>query len=122
MAASDALMGYGMPPSLAGLLGTDPNLLPAAGTTQATAATIKAHNTEMTATGSDGVILPSGAQIGTLFYVFNSSGSNGKVYVPVGQNLVTTSATLNGSLTMTTGQRAFFYKYKVNNWTYNLSA
>lgn len=112
-------MGLGMASQLASMAGNDPNAVTAAGTTQATATTIKQHLVEITATGSDGVIFPSLAKIGTPYFVYNSSGSTGKVYVPVGHSL---NGTLNSSLSMTTTQRAIFWQYKRNNWTYVLSA
>jgi len=122
MPTSTDLMGTGVPPGTASIVGNDPVLLAAAGTTQGGATTITSHLVEFTATGSDGIVLPSAAKIGTPYYIFNSSGSTGKVYVPSGHNLVTTSSTANGSLSMTTGQRAIFIQYKLKNWTYVLSA
>lgn len=118
MPQSTDLMGLGMSSPLANLLGLDTIAVTAAGSTQATATAIKNELVELTATGADGAILPT-SQIGTLFLIYNSSGSTGKVYVPVGHSL---NGSSNGSLSMTTTQRALFWQYKASNWTYILSA
>ena len=121
MAQGTDLMGHSMPFGLASLLGNDPALIAAAGSTQAGAKTISDNTylVEFTATGADGIILPTKAKIGTPFFVINSSGSTGLVYVPVSQYLNTTQ---NGSLSMTTHTRAIFIQYKLNYWLSILSA
>ncbi len=114
------LMGMGVPPNLAAATGNTPLAVTAAGTTQATAAPAKSgsHMFEMTATGSDGIILPV-TLIGTPVYVYNSSGSTGLVYVPVGHTL---NSTLNGNLSLATHKAAIFIQYKNAFWSSNLTA
>lgn len=113
------LMGFGMSPFVAGELGNLPQSLAAAGTSQATAAAVYEHLVEMTATGNDGIIMPSGAKIGTPYYVYNSSASTGTVYVPVGHTL---NQTANGGLSLVTHKSCFFMQYKTNMWFSNLTA
>jgi hypothetical protein len=118
MALQTDLMGASMPYNLAAILGYAPQLVAAAGTTQANAATVASKLIEMTATGADGIILPS-ADLGTPTWVFNSSGSTGLVYVPSGHTLNTS---LNGSLSLTTHKLACFVQYKNKFWGSILSA
>jgi hypothetical protein len=118
MPQSQDLMGVGEAWPLAALLGNDPQLLAAAGTTQATAALINNHSVEMTATGADGIILPL-AHIGSPFYIFNSSASTGLLYVPVGHTLNTT---LNGSLSIATHKAVIIWQYKLKFWATILTA
>src|ERR1700722_12761955 len=108
MALQTDLMGTGVPYNAASLLGYAPQTVAAAGTTQTTAAAVQSKLIEMTATGSDGIILGNADQ-GTAVYVYNSSGSNGTVYVPVGHTL---NNTLNGSLVVATHKMAVFVQYK----------
>lgn len=119
MSTSTDFMGLGVNPFLALSLGNDNQLVVATGSTQTTAAPIQTTNTEMTATGADGVILPAG-RIGSLHLVYNSSASTGKVYVPVGHTL---NGSLNGSLSLTTAARsAILWQYKLKFWASNLTA
>lgn len=118
MSTSQDLMGLGMGPFLALSFGNDNQIVVATGNSQTTAAPIQTTNTEMTATGADGVILPGG-RIGQVHFVYNSSGSTGLVYVPVGHTL---SGSLNGSLSMTTHKSAIFWQYKLKFWAANLTA
>ena len=115
MPMSQDLLGLGLPPNLSASLGNNPSTLTATGTTQATAASILggSHMVEMTASGSDGIILPSAAMIGTPYFVYNSSGSTGKVYAPVGHYMNTS---LNSSLSVTTLKLAMFIQYKKGYW------
>ena len=122
MPLSADFLGVGMPPAFASLEGDDPQLVVAAGTTQATATQALSSLIEMTATGADGIILPSlgpNATIGNLFYVYNSSSSTGLVYVPVGHTL---NNTLNGSLSLVTHKGAMFIQYKSKFWMSILTA
>lgn len=119
MPQSTDLVGLGVPPSVAGSLGNDPIAVTAAGSAQAGATVIRNHMAEMTATGADGIVFPTNAKIGTPYYVFNSSGSTGLVYVPVGHTLNTT---LNGSLSMVTHKMAIFIQYKNKFWSSVLTA
>jgi hypothetical protein len=118
MALQTDLMGASMPYNLAATVGYAPQLVAAAGTTQATAATVQSKMIEMTATGADGIILGNVDQ-GTPCWVYNSSASTGLVYVPVGHTL---NNTLNGSLSLLTHKGALFVQYKNKFWMSVLSA
>lgn len=119
MARPSDLMGVGLPPTLAAMLGNEPLAQTAAGSTQATATAIRSHLITMTATGADGLILPSAASVGTPYFVFNSSGSTGLVYCPVGQTMNTTS---NGSLSIATHKMAMFIQVSKGVWASILTA
>lgn len=119
MPTSQDLMGFGTPSQLAAMTGNDPVALTAAGSTQATATTITSHLVEMTATGADGLIMPSAAKIGTPYYIFNSSASTGLVYCPVGHTMNTTS---NGSVSVATHKAVIIIQYKRLFWSSNLTA
>lgn len=123
MLATD-MMGVGMPSEFAsreGWPGT--SAVSAAGTTATDAtALLKAQRfVLLTATGSDGVKLPSDAELMVPYVVYNSSGSTGKVYPP-------TSGTLNGgtassgSLSLTTLKLATFWRYSSTGWIFTLTA
>jgi hypothetical protein len=119
MAQATDIMGLGMAPQQASLLGHQVSALTATGSTQATAATMRSSLVEMTATGADGIILPTGASIGKEYYVFNSSASTGLVYVPVGDTLNTT---LNGSVSVATHKGVMLVQYKKGFWMSILTA
>jgi hypothetical protein len=118
MALQTDLMGASVPYNAAALLGYAPQLLAAAGTSQTNAATATSKLIEMTATGPDGIILPS-VEPGTPCWVFNSSGSTGTVYVPSGHTLNTS---LNGGLALATHKLACFVQYKNKYWGSILTA
>lgn len=95
MPRSDDLLGAGMPPLLGAMLGNDPQALTTTGTTQATAAAILSHLVTLTTASSQtGAILPSGAKVGTAYYVSNPTATAGIVYAPA-------STTLNGAASTT---------------------
>src|ERR1700721_770892 len=123
MPQQEDLQGHGMPWPLAESLGNDPQQVTAAGTTQATAASVKVNDYLVEMLGgnaSNGVVLPSNAKIGTPYYVVNSNASNaGLVYVALNQYLNTTQ---NGSLTINAEKSAIFIQYKLNYWSSNLTA
>lgn len=112
MAATD-LVGLGMAPALADLIALTSSALTATGTAQADAAPMLTDLVDMTATGADGIKLPLNVPIGSLYAVFNSSGSTGLVYCGLGETMDTTS---NGSLSVTTHKLAIFIKYGVGKW------
>ena len=118
MSRPTSLMGLGMSPFLGNELGYEPVLVAAAGNSQTTAAVANNDMIEMTATGADGVILPD-VGVSNWVFVFNSSGSTGLVYVPVGHTLNTT---LNGSLSVATHKGAILWQYKRLFWASVLSA
>lgn len=113
------LIGAGVNPLEASMLGNQAAALTAKGTTQGDAAPVLTHLTDMTATGADGIVLPLGALIGTPYYVFNSSGSNGTVYAPLSHTMNTT---LNGSLVIATHKLAIFIQFAKGKWASILTA
>jgi hypothetical protein len=113
MPTSTDLMGFGAGPLLASLLGNDPQALTATGTTQATAASIRTTNVEVTTASSNtGVILPANAPVGTPFFVHCVSTSNlAVVYCPVGHALQAgTKATFSAAGTL------IFMQSSVKKW------
>jgi len=93
MPGSTALMGYGMSPFLAAELSNDVQSVTGAGTTQGTATAIQAEGHLVLVTGASsqtGAILPSGAKIGTPYFIY-SVGSAAAVIYPN-----STTGTING--------------------------
>lgn len=87
MALNTDLMGVGMADSVARRVGLPTQLaVTAAGTTTADATVLNAQNKVaiMTATGADGIRFPDNTPLNAEFWVFNASGSTGKVYPPTG--------------------------------------
>ncbi len=119
MALQTDLMGTSIPYNAAAILGYAPQTLAAAGTTQANAAVAASKCIEMTATGADGILLPN-VDIGTPCWVFNSSGSTGIVYAPVGHTLNTVASTTG--LSLVTHKGACFVQYKSKFWMSLLTA
>ena len=119
MPTAQDLMGASIPYPAAAILGNNPQLLVAAGTTQPTAAVIASHLVEMTATGSDGITFPTNFKVGTPAYIYNSSGSNGTIYVPSGHTL---NNSLNGTLVLASHKAAILIQYKYKFWSSNLTA
>lgn len=121
MPTQDDLLGAGMPVLQAGVLGNQPTTLVTAGTTQATAVLIKSHLVTLTTAASQtGAILPSGAKIGTPYYVSNPTATTGIVYAPV-------STTLNGAasttgLNLAQNKAAIFIQVSKGVWVSILTA
>lgn len=109
------LMGFGTPPALAGELGNSPQAVTGTGTSQTTAAPIYEHLASVTASGGNtGAILPSGAKIGTPYYVCSVSGTAALIYPPVGHTL---NGTLNQAVTMSAATTAgIFIQFSSKNW------
>lgn len=110
------LVGAGLPPLPAALLGNQATSLAGAGTTQATAAAILSHLVKVTGSGSNtGAILPAAALVGTQYFVASlASGSPAVVYAPVGHTL---NGTTNGKYTFATAVgMAVFIKTGSTEW------
>lgn len=91
------LVGLGLPAQLAAVLGNQAAAVTAAGTTQATATAIMTHLAIVTAAGgATGAILPSGALVGTPYYVTSLGATAPVIYCPVGHTL---NAVSNGGCT-----------------------
>lgn len=102
MALNTDLMGVGMADSLARRVGLPTQIaITAAGTNAATATVLNAQNkvVNLTASGSDGVRFPDNMPLNAEFWVYNSSGSTGKVYAPTGGNINGGSTDAGFSLT-----------------------
>lgn len=120
MVSPVALMGHGMPPQLADLLGGEPNVLTCTGTAQGTAATVKSKNTELSAASSQtGAILPSASNVNSEFFFFCSSSTSAVVYVPSGHYL---NGSQNAGLTIAQNKGAIIWQYKKGYWASILTA
>lgn len=101
---SDDLLGLGIAPNLAAEMGNDAVAVTCAGTAQSTATLIKQKNVTLTAASSQtGAILPSGAKVGSPFYLVCTSSTAAVIYAPVGHILVNTGAatsSTNGTATL----------------------
>lgn len=103
------LMGLGMSPALAGILGNTPAAVTCAGTAAGSATPIATRFSRLTAASSQtGAILPavgSNASLGDTFVVNTESSTAAVVYPPTG-------ATINGGASLSVAQNktaAFFY-------------
>lgn len=116
MPQSTDLVGLGVPAQVALHLGNDAVTLTTTGAAQNTAATITSTNVELsTSGGATGAILPSGALIGTPYFVFTSTATTGVVYPPVGHYLV---GALNTGVNVAQNKGAIFWQYKKGYWSY----
>lgn len=122
MLAKD-MMGVGMPAEFAireGFPGTSAVTAAGSSTTDATVLVKEQRVVIMTATGADGIRLPSTAELMVPYIVVNTSGSTGKVYPP-------TSGTLNGAaadaaISVATLKAITCMRYSSTGWVANLSA
>ncbi len=124
MALTTDLVGVGFPAEQAKRVGTNAIQAVSAAGSDATGATalLKAQNfVNMTATGADGIKLPSDAALNQPYYVYNGSGSTGKVYPPTSGTLNGGTAT-TGSLSLTTLKVAVFIRYSSTGWIFILTA
>lgn len=88
MATEQDLVGLGMPPALADLLGITPQSVTGAGTTQGTAAAIYNELALITGASSNtGAILPATAKVGVPYILASIGGTAAKIYAPVGHTL-----------------------------------
>ncbi len=115
MGLNTDLMGLGMADALARRVGLPTNkAVTAAGTTSVDATVLDGQNkvVTMTATGSDGIRLPANMPLNTPFWVFNSSGSTGKVYPTVGGAI--NAGSTDAGLSMATHTTAVFMRISTN--------
>lgn len=124
MPSALALMGLGMGPQLAQLIGGDPNALTCVGTTQVGAPTIKSKNTELvTAGGATACIFPPITNINEQYFIVNPTATAALIYVPVGHTI---GGVLNGNANGGTGlvqnKSIIIWQYKPKFWAFNLSA
>lgn len=89
------LMGLGMPGALAGRLGNSETEVTAAGTTSGTATALQTKVSNITSASSQtGVILPSSASIGSVWYLScdHASSASAVVYPPSGATITNASS------------------------------
>jgi len=114
------LIGLGMPPALAQILGNDDSIVTCAGTSQATATLIKTTNAELVAASNQtGAILSANTPIGSPVYGYVSSSTAAVVYPPIGHSL---NGTLNLGLTLAQFKSVYFFQFKKNGWSANVTA
>ena len=90
MSTVQDLMGLGMPGPLANRIGNSVTTLVAAGTAAGTATPIQSKVSNVTAaTNQTGVILPSGASLGSVWYIScdNATTASAVVYPPSGATI-----------------------------------
>lgn len=118
MALTVDLIGLGLPPELAGLLGQSAlTAVTAAGTTAATAALLSASETLITAAvGATGVIFPASASVTRLFFVRNAAASTASavVYPPLGGNF--NGGAANAGIAIIAGQSILAFRQSTNDW------
>lgn len=123
MALNTDLVGLGMPDALARRVGMPTQIAStAAGSNAATATVLSAQTriANMTATGADGIRFNDNMPLNTPHYVYNSSGSTGKVYAPTGGNL--NGGSTDAGLSLTTLKVAMFLRLTTTLVIYNLTA
>lgn len=123
MALDKDLMGVGIPDSAARRIGLPVNFAATgAGTTSADATVLNAQNkvVTLTATGSDGIRFATNMPLMTPHWVFNSSGSTGKVYPPTGGAI--NGGSTDAGLSLTTLKVAIFLRISTNVVISNLTA
>src|SRR4051812_23396159 len=115
MPTSQDLMGGGIAPLVASMLGNDPLAISGAGTTQTTATAIRSHLSVVTGTASNtGAILPVDGKIGSPFFVANVGGTAAKIYCPVGHTL---NGTSNGGCTFSAVGMLIFIRTSTTAWS-----
>lgn len=122
MPQSDDLVGLGVAPQLAAVIGNQANTLTCTGSSsQSGAATVKTHNTELTAASgsANSAVIPSTALVGTPWFFFTSSSTSAIVYVPSGHYL---NGSLNVGLTIAQNKMAILFQYKKGYWGSILTA
>src|SRR5712671_2923019 len=104
------LMGLGLPGELADIIGADYFLGAGIGTAQVGARPIVGDNAELTATsGQTDFVLPISQALVEAVFVFNSSATTARVWVPVGHTL---NGSANTNLPIATVKAAMFWQYK----------
>src|SRR5258708_7125933 len=120
VATEDALTGVGVPAQLAVILGAQPAVVVAKGTSQTTAAVLTSRGAEITAASSQTGVIPDAASpIMTPFALTNSSATTAIVYVPVGHSL---NGSSNGRVYLSQNKSIYFLQYKSKKLTYILTA
>lgn len=112
MANSRGLMTFGLPAQAAKRLGLDPTSVNAAGTSQATAQAIGQFQFYVrsvgTATTGVGLILSSVAEVGSEYFVMNTTATC-VVWPPVGGQLLIRGGLTATGVSISVGNGGYFY-------------
>lgn len=110
------MMGLGMPPALANLVGeTIPAPVAAAGTSQAGATPLTGTiNQVTTSAGQTAVLLPSTQPLGTAVHVYVSTATTALVFPPTGGNINEGAA--NASFSVAQARTATFSRVSATKW------
>jgi hypothetical protein len=118
--SDDNLVGFGMNPIQASMLGANPVAVAGVGTSQTGAATLKGKSCELTTSGGQtAFIIPAVRGMQEPQHVFTSSATTALVFVPVGHTL---NGTLNGSLSVAQNKAAILWQYNKGFWASLLAA
>jgi len=120
MPTSTDLMGFGMAPQMAAILGNQDSTVTCAGTTNATATLIKTHMPKLVAASSQtGAIFNSSSSIGSPYFTFCSTSTAAVVYPPVGQTM---NGTTDLGVTVAQNKMCIFIQYAKGVWSSCLTA
>lgn len=116
MARAIDLVSLGTPEELARLEGFTAAAVTAAGTTVADATVVKKAQTfiTLTASGSDGISMPSDANLMQPYVVVNTSGSTGKIYAQSGGNI--NGGSTDAAISLLTLKTAICFKSTTTQW------
>ena len=121
MPCANELIGLGIPPKAAGLIGNSPSAKTGVGTAQTGAAPITTNFTVLTAAGGmTAFILPT-IPIGSgPLIVINQSGTTALVFPPVGGNIQ--GGGTDTAFSVATNKTVMFFRFSSTLWAANLTA
>jgi hypothetical protein len=121
MSSSGELIGLGMPPKLAGLVGNLPSAKTGVGTAQSGAAPITTNFTVLTtAGGTTAFLLPTVPAGSGPYIVANPSATTALIYPPSGGTIQGGSA--DAAFSVAQNKTAMFFKTSATAWVVNLTA
>ena len=121
MSTVQDLMGLGMPGPLASRIGNSPITITAVGTAAVGAAAIQSSLSILTtAGGATAVILPSGASLGRVFWVFCNTATTALVFPHTGGNF--NNGTTDASFSLAQNKTAGFIRISSTVWVSVLTA
>jgi hypothetical protein len=112
-AMEDELVGLGVPPQLAFLIGDQPLVQAGTGTSQTGATLLKGCTTELTTTGGNTAFLLQTFGPNTPYFLFNSASTTALVFCPSG---ATINGSSNGSVSIAQNKGAIVWEYKKGFW------
>jgi hypothetical protein len=112
MVLATDLVGTGVPSLTAATAGHNNVSLAAAGTTQGGATLITGSVCQFSATGADGIVLPSAAPLAKSFYI-NCISGGGFVYCPSGHTM---NGTSNGSVSVASAASVIVWQFASKKW------